>query len=80
LLGEEIFFMRPERYSGFISAGKTAIAVKFDLVEPFLALGKLLNRQRIHWIDEVNLGRREDAEVFCFHEVCGCQAFVLPAI
>jgi len=39
LLGEEIFFTRPERYSGFISAGKTAIAVEFDLVEPFLASG-----------------------------------------
>ena len=36
------------------------------ICSPFLALGKLLNRQRIHWLDEVNLGRRQDAEVFCF--------------
>src|SRR5262249_59463491 len=36
LLGEEIFFTQPERFSGFIPADKTAIAIELDLVEPFL--------------------------------------------
>ena len=64
LLCEEVFAPRPKGYSARNPSSKTAVAIEFDLIEPFLALGKLLNRQRIHWLDEVNLGRRESVEVF----------------
>jgi hypothetical protein len=48
-------------YSLRISASKIAVAVEVDFVEPVMALGKFLNRQRIHWLDKANLGRREGA-------------------
>ena len=68
LLREEGFSSGPERHSRRISTGKTAVPVKFDLVEPFLTMGKFLNRQCIHRLDKANLGQRESTECFCFHK------------
>ena len=44
LLCEKVFSPGPKGYPARIPASKTAVAVEFDLVEPFVALGKLLNR------------------------------------
>jgi hypothetical protein len=68
LLREEGLSSGPERHSRRISTGKTAVPVKFDLVEPFLTMGKFLNRQCIHRLDKANLGQRESSECFCFHK------------
>ena len=56
LVREEIASARPERHSGRISAGKTAVAVELYLIEPFLAFGQDLNRSRVHRFEEVNPG------------------------
>src|SRR5262249_53209107 len=59
LLGEEIFFTQPERFSGFIPADKTAVAIELDLVEPLLTFGKFLNRERMHGLDKSDLPFRK---------------------
>ena len=45
--------------------------VELDVVEPFLAMGEFLNRQRIHWLDEPNLDRRERIEILVISERSG---------
>src|SRR4029453_11845125 len=68
LFCKKVFSSRPERHSAGISTSKTAVAVKFNLVEPFLALGKFLKRQGIHRFNEPDFGGRQRAEVFGSHE------------
>ena len=56
LLGEKVFSPRPEGDAFPISPSKTAVAVEFNFVQPFLSLGKFLNRERIHGLDESDFG------------------------
>jgi len=64
LSGEEVTPTRPERYSAFVSARQAAVAVKLDFVAPFFALGDVLDRQCIHWLDEIDSGGVSSS---CFH-------------
>ena len=64
LRGEEVTATRPERYSVLVSASQAAVAVKLYFVQPFLALGDVLDGEGIHRLDEPN-----DAGLGCLH--CG---------
>jgi hypothetical protein len=74
LLCKEVFPPGPECDSARISPGVTAVAVKFNLVEPFLALGETLNQSRIHRLDEADFGGRQRSGLHCLV----CQSSVRP--
>jgi len=46
---------------------KTAVTVELNFVEPFLALGKFLNRKRVHRLDEADLRRWQRFKSFRVH-------------
>jgi len=62
LRSEDISPTRPEYSAVSVSARQAAVAVKLDLVEPFFALGDVLNGEGIHRLDELN-----GAGLGCFH-------------
>src|SRR5215475_9833821 len=67
LLCEEISSPGPKSDPFWIPAGKTAVSVELDLVEPFLTLGKFLKRERIHGLDEPDLCFWQRVERFRVH-------------
>src|SRR4029077_17404257 len=64
LRSEKVTATRPERSAVFVSACKATIAVKLYFVEPVLALGYFLDRQGIHWLNELD---GSDVSSSCFH-------------
>ena len=59
LICKELSSPRPERYPCRIPAGKTAVAVELDPIEPFLAFRQLIDQSHIHRLDEPKFGGRQ---------------------
>src|SRR5262249_23257612 len=68
LLCEKVLSPGPESHSGGISPGKTTVSVELNLVEPFLAVGQLVNQPCVHRLDETDFGGRQRAEGLGSHE------------
>jgi len=50
--------------SGLLTEFFNAVAVKLDFVEPFFAIGDVLNGEGMHWLDEIDSGGVSSS---CFH-------------
>src|SRR6266576_6420125 len=57
LLCKKIPSPRPQGDSLLVFAGEAAVSIKFYFVEPFRSVGEILYSERIHWLDESDLGR-----------------------
>src|SRR5262245_61183521 len=65
LVCEKVSSPRPD--GDGISPSKAAVSVKFDLVEPVLTLGQLVDQSRIHRLNEADFGGRQRAKGFGCH-------------
>ena len=64
LRGEVVSTTRPECHAVLALASDAAVAIKFDFVEPLVALRDVLDGESVHWLDEIDSGGVSSS---CFH-------------